>query len=253
MKRKPLIVGNWKMYENCKEAKSLAQAILDGCKDIKNVDIAICPAFTSLYVVREIIKDTNIELGAQDMFWEKEGAYTGEISASMLKSIGCRFVIIGHSERRQYFNETNENVNKKIKSALSEGLTTIVCIGERLDERDKGQAFGVVADQIAEVLAGLNNNDVLKIVIAYEPVWAIGTGKTATPQIAQEVHSYIRKIIATATSQGLANSIRILYGGSVRPDNIKGLLMEQDIDGALVGGASLNVESFISIIKECEQ
>jgi triosephosphate isomerase len=248
-KRKPLLAGNWKMYKTCEEAKSLAQAIVDGCKDITGVDIAIFPAFTCLYVVQNVIKNTNIDLGAQDMFWEKEGAYTGEISPIMLKNVGCKFVIVGHSERRIHFNETDENVNKKIKAAILEGLTPIVCVGERLDEREKGQAFCVVADQISEGFAGFTKENMLKTVIAYEPVWAIGTGKTATPQIAQEMHSYIRKIIAGVTSSNIAEKIRIIYGGSVKPDNIRGLLNEQDIDGALVGGASLSSESFVSIIK----
>ncbi|MBN1405289.1 MAG: triose-phosphate isomerase [Candidatus Omnitrophica bacterium] len=247
--RKPFIAGNWKMYKTIKEAIELVNGLKRALSDIENIDVAVCPPFTALSDVRELLIDSDIKLGAQNLYWEKEGAYTGEVSASMLKDAGCSHVIIGHSERRQYFGETNEGVNKKIKAALFAGLTPIVCVGEKLQEREKGETFDVVKNHVAGALAGLSVEDVLKLVIAYEPVWAIGTGKTALPAQAQEVHAYIRGLLQKMYGEETAQSIIIQYGGSVKPENIKELMAKADIDGALVGGASLKLDSFVNIIR----
>ena len=237
------------MNKAIQEAVELINGLKRNLSDIEAVDIAICPPFTALSDAREMLMDSNIKLGAQNLYWEKEGAYTGEVSAAMLKDAGCEFVIIGHSERRKYFNETNEGVNKKIKTALSAGLTPIVCVGETLEEREQDKTHDVVKDHVTGAFAGLSNDDVLKLVIAYEPVWAIGTGKTATPEQAQEVHAHIRKLLSELYSKETAQSIRIQYGGSVKPENIKDLMAQPDIDGALVGGASLKTDSFTEIVK----
>ena len=247
--RKPFIAGNWKMNKTIKEAVEFVNGLKRSLSDVESVDIAVCPPFTAISDLREILMDSNIKLGAQNLYWKKEGAYTGEVSAIILKEAGCEFVIIGHSERRKYFNETNEDVNKKIKAALSAGLTPIVCVGETLEEREQAKTFDVVKGHVTGALAGLSNNDVLKLVIAYEPVWAIGTGKTATPEQAQEVQAYIRKLLNELYSEETAQSIRIQYGGSVKPENIKELMNQPDIDGALVGGASLKLDSFVEIVK----
>jgi triosephosphate isomerase len=193
--------------------------------------------------------ESNIALGAQDVYWEREGAFTGEVSCLMLKSAGCEYVIIGHSERRQYFHETNETVNKKVRAALASGLKPIVCVGERLEERKAGKTFDVVKDHVLNSLAGISREDMLKTVIAYEPVWAIGTGVNATKDEAEEAHKYIRGLLEDMYDEKLAGEVRIQYGGSVRPDNIKELISEEDVDGALVGGASLKADSFIQIVK----
>ena len=247
--RKPFIAGNWKMYKTIKEAVELINGLKRNLSDIEDVDIAVCPPFTALSDASELLIDSNIKLGAQDLYWEKEGAYTGEVSAAMLKDAGCEYVIIGHSERRQYFNETNETVNKKIKAALAAALLPIACVGETLKEREQQKTFDVVKSHITGALAGLSKADMLKLTIAYEPVWAIGTGKTATPEQAQEVHSYIRKLLSQLYDEETAELIRIQYGGSVKPENIKELKSQPDIDGALVGGASLKVDSFTNIVK----
>jgi triosephosphate isomerase len=199
--------------------------------------------------VHEVILETNIALGAQDVHWEKEGAFTGEISAPMLKNIGCEYVIIGHSERRQYFEETNATVNRKVKAALAEGLKPIVCVGEKIEERRAGKTFDVIADHVENSLAGLSKEDMQKTVIAYEPVWAIGTGVNATDEQAEEAHKYIRDLLKKIYDSATAAEVRIQYGGSVKPDNIKGIISQPDVDGALVGGASLKAESFIQIVK----
>jgi len=212
----------------------------------------LCPPFTTLSEICEVLEGSNISLGAQDLFWQASGAYTGEISAPLLKDAGCAYVIIGHSERRQYFHETDEAVNKKLKYALEFGLTPIVCVGELLEERDAGRTNEVVAAQIKGSLAGLTPEDMEKIVIAYEPIWAIGTGRTATPQQAEEVHKFIRGVVAGIFSNETSDAVRIQYGGSVKADNISELMKEPDIDGALVGGASLSVESFAQIVKNAK-
>lgn len=249
--RKVIIAGNWKMYKTIQESIELVNLLKRSVVDINEVEMVVCPPFTSLGDIRDLIIDTNIKLGAQDCYWEKEGAFTGEVSCSMLKSAGCEYVIIGHSERRQYFGETNETVNKKAKAALKEGLKPIVCVGEKLEERKSGKTFDVVKDHVTNSLAGLTKDEMLKVVIAYEPVWAIGTGLTATKEQAEEVHKYIRDLLAKMYDAELAGKVRIQYGGSVKPENIKELITQEDVDGALVGGASLKADSFSQIVKNC--
>ena len=248
--RKTIIAGNWKMYKTITEAIELANGLkreLFNLND-QDIDIVICPPFTVLSEVYEVIADSNIQLGAQDVHWEAEGVFTGEVSCLMLKDIGCKFVIIGHSERRQYFGETNESVNKKIKAALKHELNPIVCVGETLSERERGQTFKVLDEHIQNGLVDINEQDILKIIVAYEPVWAIGTGKTATAQQAQEAQKYIRDLLKKMYNKDIANNIRIQYGGSVKPQNIIELLSQPDVDGALVGGASLEIVSFSEIV-----
>lgn len=239
------------MNKTVGEAIELVNGIKRALFEATEVDIVVCPPFTALDEVSEITYDSNIRLGAQDMHWEDKGAYTGEVSASMLKDVGCEYVIIGHSERREYFAENNQTVNKKVKAALRHNLIPIVCVGERLEERDEGKTFDVVKDHIENGLRDLNDNEILKVVIAYEPVWAIGTGRTATPEQAEEVQKFIRALLAKTYNEEIAQSIRIQYGGSVRPDNIAELMHEEDIDGALVGGASLELDSFVEVVRRC--
>ncbi len=245
--RKRIIAGNWKMNTTVEEAVELAQAIKDAY-DNHDVDVVLCPPFTNLYAVHNVINGTPIGLGAQDMYWENHGAFTGQICAGMLQSVGCQYVIIGHSERRQYFNETDETVNKKVKKALEAGLNPIVCVGELLEEREAGNTDKVVAKQVRGAFKDLSNEDAAKLVIAYEPVWAIGTGKVATPEQAQQVHKMIRDLVAELYDQALADAIRIQYGGSMKPDNAKELLGQPDIDGGLIGGAALKADSFLGIV-----
>lgn len=246
--RKPLIAGNWKMFKTCQEAGETASKLVELVASVTDRDIMIAPPFTALFVVADKIKGRNISLGAQNLFWENEGAYTGEISSAMLVSTGCNYVIIGHSERRQHFNETNETVNKKLNSAIQNGLMPILCIGESEKERDANETFSVLDKQIKKGLEGFSPDNLKTLVIAYEPIWAIGTGKTATSDQAQEVHKFLRELIKKLFNSSLSNSIRILYGGSVKPNNIKELMGMSDIDGALVGGASLQADSFSEII-----
>jgi triosephosphate isomerase len=247
--RRPLIAGNWKMYKTPDEAAETAQQLVRGVGSVTDVDIMIAPTFIALAAVYEAIKNSPIALGAQNLYWQDEGAYTGEISAPMLKSAGCRYCIIGHSERRQYFAETDETVNKKIKAAIKAGLQPILCVGETEKERESGQTLSILDKQIKKGLEGLVLEQLDLLIIAYEPVWAIGTGKTATDDQAQEVHQFIRSLVKNNFGQALSDSIRILYGGSVKPDNITSLMAMPDIDGALVGGASLSAESFRKIVK----
>jgi len=249
--RKPIIAGNWKLNKTIKEALELAGGIKENVVGIKDVDIVVGPVFTALSEVGKLVAGSNVGLSAQNLYWEESGAFTGEVSATLLKDAGCQYVIIGHSERRQYFNETNETVNKKIKAALAIGLTPIVCVGENLEERESEKTFDVVKDHVENSLKGFSAEETKKMVIAYEPVWAIGTGKTATPDQAQEVHAFIRKLLKEMHNESVAESIRLQYGGSVKPDNIKDLISQKDIDGALVGGAGLKVDSFVGIIKGC--
>jgi len=246
--RKPLIAGNWKMFKTCPEAGETARHLVELAGSTSSVDIMIAPPFTALMTVSEIIRDSSIELGAQNLFWETEGAFTGEISAPMIASAGARYVIIGHSERRQFFGETDETVNKKIPMAVKASLIPVVCVGETESERDSGKTFSVLDKQIQKGLKGLNLDAQNPPVIAYEPVWAIGTGKTAHADQAQEAHAYIRNLISQAFGNQLADAVRILYGGSVKPNNIIELMALPDIDGALVGGASLKPETFSEII-----
>ncbi|MDH5185731.1 MAG: triose-phosphate isomerase [candidate division WOR-3 bacterium] len=246
--RKHLITGNWKMYKTPKQARELAQQLKTDLAEVKDVDIAICPPFTALPVVAEAIKGSNIELGAQNMHYETKGAFTGEISPEFLLELGCKYVILGHSERRQYFNETDELINKKLMTALKMNISPIFCIGEKLSERESGKTFDIIKSQLNNGLAGIKEG-IDKIIIAYEPIWAIGTGKTATPKQAAEVHEYIRDWLKKNCSLKVAEEKRILYGGSVKPDNIDELMAEKELDGALVGGASLEALSFIRLVK----
>ncbi|MCF7887116.1 MAG: triose-phosphate isomerase [Candidatus Omnitrophica bacterium] len=247
--RKPFIAGNWKMNKTAVEAVDLASKLKENVGYFKDADILICPPYISLAATQEVIKDSVIDLGAQNMHWESQGAFTGEISPAMLKGVGAKFVIIGHSERRKYFSETSQEVNKKIKAAISAGLLPIVCIGETLEQREKGQEKEVIENQLKEGFDSLSEGDLEKITVAYEPVWAIGTGKTATGQQAEQMHSFIRNWVRENFSNQAAEKIRLLYGGSVKPVNIKGLISNENIDGALVGGASLKVLDFTEIIK----
>jgi len=247
--RTPIIAGNWKMYKTQKEAFQLASALKKSLSDLDSVRVILCPPFTALSSVKEAIEDSDILLGAQNMHWEKEGAFTGEVSPKMLLTIGCNYVIIGHSERRNYFFETNENVNLKIKSALGVGLIPIVCVGEKLEEREANKTEQVVEDHMKGAFKDLTADLVKKCIIAYEPVWAIGTGKTATPSQANEVHLFIRKLLSSMFEQDCAEKVNILYGGSVKPENSKELLEMSEIDGALVGGASLDADSFEKIVR----
>ncbi len=247
--RKKIIAGNWKMNKNLSESISLISGIKNGIPQNVGAEVIVCPPFTSLETVHSLIEDAPISLGAQNMYFENNGAFTGEISADMLKSVGCKFVILGHSERRHIFGETDEIVNKKIKQAVNNGLNPIFCVGETLEERESGKEFEIIEKQITSGLSGISAEDFNKIVIAYEPVWAIGTGKTASPEQAQEIHKFIRELISKLYSQLHAENVRILYGGSVKPNNAADLLSQSDIDGALVGGACLQAESFLQIIE----
>lgn len=246
--RRPLIAGNWKMFKTCAEAVEAASWLVDLSSDANQTDIMIAPTFTSLALVSEKIAGSNVGLGAQNLFWESQGAFTGEISAQMLVSAGCRYVIIGHSERRQLFGETDESVNKKINAAIQSELIPVMCIGETESQRDADKTFSVLDKQVQMGLEGFSSGDLGSLVIAYEPVWAIGTGKTATSNQAQEVHRFLRSLIEKKFGKNLAESIRILYGGSVKPGNVAELMSMPDIDGALVGGASLDPEVFSKII-----
>jgi triosephosphate isomerase len=248
--RVPIIAGNWKMNKNINESVELANAIKRGSHDVTAVEIVLCPPFTSLTVVKDILVDSNIGLGGQDCFWLNEGAYTGQIAPQMLKSAGCSHVIIGHSERRAYFGETNETVNKKVVAALKDGLKPIVCVGEKLEEREANKTFDVIRDHVENGLKGLTVENMQNVIIAYEPVWAIGTGKNATPAQAEEVHAFIRGLLSKQFGNDTADKTRILYGGSVNPGNIETLISEKDVDGALVGGASLKPDSFLDLIKK---
>ena len=247
--RKPIIAGNWKLNKNSKEAVELVTLLKRDLSDITEVDIVVCPVFTVLEDVHDCLLDSNIGLGAQNLYWEDAGAFTGEISAPLIKDSGAQYVIIGHSERRQYFGETNVTVNKKLKAALQHNLIPIVCIGEVLEEREAGRMKDVIKAQVHGCFEGYTAEEMKKVIIAYEPVWAIGTGKTATPQQAQEVHQYIRQLLSEMFDELVAEEVRIQYGGSVKPDNIGELIAQRDIDGALVGGASLKADSFASIVK----
>ncbi len=249
MTRKPIIAGNWKLHKNIKEAIELVTLLKRQVGDIQSVEIVICPPATALSSVSEILVDSDIKLGAQDVYWEERGAFTGEISPTMVKDAGAVFVIVGHSERRQFFHETDEVVNKKAKAVLRSGLTPIVCIGESLAEREADQTFKVIETQLKGSFTNFSAQEIRGAVIAYEPVWAIGTGKVATPHEAQEVHAFIRNGLARSFGRDAAEGMRILYGGSVKPDNIANLMQESDIDGALVGGASLDAASFSEIVK----
>ncbi len=246
--RTPVIAGNWKLFKTSREAGELVNGLIPLIKDAKGVEIVIAPVFTVLGKVKELLSGTAIHLAAQNCYWEEEGAFTGEVSPKMLLDVGCSHVIIGHSERRQYFGETDEMVNRKTKSALSSGLIAIVCVGETLAERETDRTHDILKRQLSGALSGIDAAEIGAIIIAYEPVWAIGTGKTATDEQAQDAHTFIRNNLAELYDQTTADTIRILYGGSVKPENVKGLMTQTDIDGALVGGASLKADSFAAIV-----
>jgi len=243
-----MMAGNWKMYKTAGETSTYFQKFAPMVAGAAHAEVVICAPFVNLPAAVEAARSTAIEVGAQDVFWLKEGAYTGEVSAPMLAAVGCRWVIIGHSERRQYFGETDETVLKKTTAALEAGLQPIVCVGERLEEREAGATEAVLGMQCAGSITNLEPAQFARIVIAYEPVWAIGTGKTATPEIAAAAHRFLRCQVRACFGDEAADACRILYGGSVKPDNIKGLMAQTDIDGALVGGASLDPASFASIV-----
>lgn len=245
--RRPLIAGNWKMNLNRADAVALASGLVAAQKD-SDCDVLVCPSTVYLDAVSKAIAGSDISLGAQDVYFEEKGAFTGETSTGMLNDIGCQFVILGHSERRHVIGECDGLINKKVIAALAAGLTPVLCVGEKLEERESGNTQNVVQKQIDGSLAGLSDEQIRKTVIAYEPVWAIGTGKTATPEQAQEVHADLRKLLAERYNAETAESVRILYGGSVKPANAAELLSQSDIDGALVGGASLKADSFAAII-----
>lgn len=246
--RRPLLAGNWKMYKTGDEAAATARQLVEKLDRVTGRDVMIAPAFTALEPLAKVFEDSPVALGAQNMYWEDEGAYTGEISPAMLVAAGCTYVIIGHSERRQYFAETDRTVNRKINAALRHQLIPVLCIGETEQQRESSETFSVLDKQIKEGLEGLSSNDLETLVIAYEPIWAIGTGKTATTEQAQEVHAFLRDRMKEGFGNSLAKSIRILYGGSVKPANILELMAMPDIDGALVGGASLEADSFTAIV-----
>ncbi len=246
--RKPFMAGNWKMNLISDEAAALAKAVKEAAADA-DVEVGIAPVFTVIPKVAEVLEGSSVRLMAQNMHWEDKGAFTGEVSAAMIKDAGATHVIIGHSERRQLFGETDEGVNKKLRAAFTHGLYPIMCIGETLSEREAEKTFDVLDTQLSGGLSGIEKERAKNLVIAYEPVWAIGTGKTATPDQAQEAHAYIRKRLAQAFDRDTADAVRIQYGGSVKPENVRELMEKQDIDGALVGGASLKAESFAAIVR----
>lgn len=247
--RKPLIAGNWKLNKTVPEALALVQSLKEAVADIDDADIVVAPVFTALGKVAETLAGSNIALAAQNCYPEKSGAFTGEISPALLKDIGCHYVIVGHSERRQLFGEDNALVSRKVKAVLAEGLNAILCIGETLSERENEQMYEVLSNQVREGLEGLSVAEMKNVVIAYEPVWAIGTGKTASTEQAEEAHAFIRGLLQGLFDEETAARTRILYGGSVKPDNVDGLMAQDDIDGSLVGGASLKADDFARIVR----
>ncbi len=249
MSRKVIIAGNWKMNKTASEGVALVKALKGLVADVDNVEIVVCPPFTSIEAVAKELKGSNIKVGAQNVHWKENGAYTGEISCAMLKEIGIDYVIIGHSERRQYFGETDETVNLRVKAALAAGFKVMVCVGETLEEREGAKTNDVLSTQLGGGLAGLTAADMENVVIAYEPVWAIGTGKTATPDMAEETHAFIRQTVAKLFNEEVAANVRIQYGGSMKPENAAELVAQADIDGGLIGGAALKADSFAALVK----
>jgi triosephosphate isomerase len=249
--RKPFVAGNWKMNTNSRDAVALAKGVADGSIELagRTVDVAVCPPFVYLQAVAGAVSSSSVAVGSQDLYFEPKGAFTGEISTSMLKDVGCTYALCGHSERRHVIGETDELINKKVSAAISGGLLPILCVGELQSEREAGQMEEVVSRHVKEGLAGLDAGKIEAVTIAYEPVWAIGTGLTATPDQAQEVHQFIRNLMAELYDNQVAQDVRILYGGSVKPDNAAELMGRQDIDGVLVGGASLKTDDFLAIIQ----
>ena len=249
MSRTPLIAGNWKMYKTGPEAVETAMELEKLCSDVTDVDVMIAPTYLSLPLVSTTLRDSGIKVGAQNLYFENQGAFTGEVSAEMIKAAGAEYVIIGHSERRQYFGETDLSVNKKIRAAIGSGLKPVLCIGETETDRDEEKTFSILDKQVSNGLKGLSFDELGNLVLAYEPVWAIGTGKTASIDQVDEVHQYLRSLLEKLFSKDFSGKTRILYGGSVKPDNVKELMGIKDVDGALVGGASLDSDTFINIIK----
>jgi triosephosphate isomerase len=247
--RKKIIAGNWKMYTNAASARDLAAAVVRGVDGETRVSVAVCPPFPYLIPVAEVLRGSNIGLGAQDVYFEKDGAFTGEVSAEMLVDAGCRYVIIGHSERRHILHENDLLINRKVQAALAAGLAVILCVGETLKERDENRTYAVLETQLSGGLAGLSADRLGRLVIAYEPVWAIGTGRNATPEQAEDAHGYIRQRIGQMFGENVASALPIQYGGSVKPENAAALLSQPDVDGALVGGASLKADSFLAIVR----
>lgn len=250
--RKPIVAGNWKMNKTVAEAIDLANDIKRDLADCADVDVVLCPPFTALKAVSDAITGTHVDLGAQNMHWEASGAYTGEVAPGMLRELFCHYVILGHSERRQYFHETDETVNRKVKAALAANLHPIVCVGELLEDRDGGRTEAVVEKQLRGSLAGLSTREWLDVIVAYEPVWAIGTGRTASPEQAQDVHAFIRGIIKSMADEAVSQAVRIQYGGSMKPSNARELMGQPDIDGGLIGGAALEARSFVEIVKAAQ-
>lgn len=246
--RTPFIAGNWKMFKTVQETVVFVKQLRSAAKDVNDVEIVVAPPFTAVHAAAEAARNSNIGVAAQDVYWEKEGAFTGEVSAAMIKEAGAEYVIIGHSERRRLFGETDVMVNRKVTAAIGAGLTPIVCIGETLDEREAGETLNVLDRQVKDGLDGLTVDQITELVVAYEPVWAIGTGKVATAAQAEEAHAHIRKRLRQWFGAEAADRCHILYGGSVKPDNIRELIAEPDVDGALVGGASLDVRGFTEIV-----
>ena len=247
--RKPIIAGNWKMYKTVPEGRDLVRGVIQKLAGFNETEVVFCPPFTVLSAVKELVQGTDFRLGAQNLYWKGQGAFTGEISPLMLKDIGCDYVIIGHSERRQYFGETDQTVNEKVKAALAAGIRPIICVGESLAQREAGETGSLIKQQTEGALQGVEAGAIPQIVIAYEPIWAIGTGKSSNGADANEVIGLIRRTVADIFGNGSAQQMRIQYGGSVKPENIKEFMDQPEIDGALVGGASLEIESFIKIIQ----
>ena len=247
--RVPIVAGNWKMNKTPEEADDLCRALLSRLDGLDDREVVVCPSFTALAIVSEVIQGTKVVLGAQNVFCEDSGAYTGEVSPLMLKALGVKYVIIGHSERRQYFGETDEMVNRKVKAAIQHGLKPIICVGETLDQREAGVTESLVKNQVEKAFHDITADKAKQVVVAYEPIWAIGTGKTATSQEANRVIGVIRGALKEIYGDPVAQAVRIQYGGSVKPDNMKELMQEPEIDGALVGGASLDAESFARIVR----
>jgi len=246
--RKPLIAGNWKMHKTLGEAIEYVMAFREAVADVVAVDVLLCVPAPLCSPLAKLLKESNVQLGAQNLYWEEKGAFTGEVSGSILESVGCNYVIVGHSERRHIFGETDEDVNRKLRAALAAYLTPIFCIGETLAEREADETNAVLTRQVAEGLKGFGADEIAKMVIAYEPVWAIGTGQTATPNQANEAQRVVRELVKAQAGEEVAGALRIVYGGSVKPDNIVELMREPEIDGALVGGASLSIDAFVKIV-----
>jgi len=245
--RTPVMAGNWKMYKTARQAAETIRSLAEAVKGVRGVEVVICPPFTALSAAVDAAKGSPVAIGAQDCYWETEGAFTGEVAVPMIADLGCSHCIVGHSERRQFFGETDATVDKKVEAVLAHGLTCIACVGETLQEREAGQTFAVLERQVRNGVARHLASP--RLIVAYEPVWAIGTGKTATPAQAQEAHAFIRQVAAQASSAAAAQAVRILYGGSVKPDNVAQLMAQPDVDGGLVGGASLDAASFAKIVR----